>query len=236
MLVTNDREIYERSIAFGHYERYGGDIAAEHLRPYAGLPLGGAKHRMHQVSSAVGRVQLRHYDSRNAEISRAMNYFWDLLEGVPGLRAHRTEKGSGSFNGGWYAARGHYVAEELGGLSITRFCEAMRAEGVDNCHPGCNLPLHRHPLFQDADVYGHGKPTRIAFATRDVRLLDTGLPVSEHTPSRVYSVPWFKHCRPEAIERYAAAFRKVADNYKALLPDDPGNPPALGGWGLFARR
>jgi len=236
MLVTNDREIYERAIALGHHERFSSGITTEALQPYIGLPLGGYKHRMHQLSSAVGRVQLRHYEARQAEISRAMHYFWDLLEGVPGLRAHRPEKDSGSANGGWYAARGHYRSEELGGLSVSRFCEAVRAEGVNECSPGCNLPLHRHPLFKEADVYGHGKPTRIANALRDVRELDTGLPVSEGFAANVYSVPWFKHYRPEIIEQYANAFRKAAANYADLLEGDTGNPPNLGGWYMYNRR
>ena len=46
------------------------------------MPWGGYKYRMHQISSAVGRVQLKHYDARIEEIQKAMNYFWDLLEGV----------------------------------------------------------------------------------------------------------------------------------------------------------
>ena len=37
-----------------------------------------------------------------------------VLEGVPGIRAHRPPKGSGSTMGGWYAARGLYRAKELG--------------------------------------------------------------------------------------------------------------------------
>ena len=37
----------------------------------------------------MGRVQLKHYPARIAEIQKAMNYFWDQLEGVPGLRPHR---------------------------------------------------------------------------------------------------------------------------------------------------
>ena len=44
---------------------------------------------MHQMSAAVGRVQLKHYNERMEEIQRSMNYFWDLLEGVPGIKAHR---------------------------------------------------------------------------------------------------------------------------------------------------
>lgn len=236
MLVTNDREIYEKAIAIGHYERFGKEIASESLQPYLGLPMGGYKYRMHQISSAVGRVQLRHYDARHAEISRSMNYFWDLLEDASGLKAHRTEKGSGSYNGGWYAARGHYQTEELGGLSVTRFCEAVRAEGVEECYPGCNLPLHQHPLFKEADVYSHGKPTRIANSVRDVRELDGDLPVSLEFTAKVYSIPWFKHYRPEVIEQYANAYRKVTENYWDLLEGDQGNLPNLGGWNMFSRR
>ncbi|HHV59622.1 MAG TPA: DegT/DnrJ/EryC1/StrS family aminotransferase [Clostridiaceae bacterium] len=234
MLVTNDREIYERAIALGHYERFhAGDIQTEYLKPYAGLPLGGYKFRMHQLSSACGRVQLKYYDQRCEEIRKAMNYFWDLLEGVPGIKAHRTPKDSDSNMAGWYAARGIYKPEELGGLSVTRFCEALRAEGFDGAFPGCNGALHTHALFKTCDVYGHGKPTRIANSNKDVREFDNDLPVSEKIASLVYTIPWFKHYKPEIIEEYANAFKKVALNYKELLEGDKGNPPTLGVWHFF---
>lgn len=236
MLVTDDREIYERAIALGHYERYDQRIETENLQPYIGLPLGGYKFRMHQISSAVGRVQLRHYDARHEQIGLAMNYFWDLLADVPGLRAHRPAQGSGSYMGGWYAARGHYVPEALGGLSVTRFAEAVRAEGVDECYPGCNIPLHNHPLYKDADVFHHGKPTRIANSNRDVRQLDVFLPVTEGISARLVTIPWFKHFRKAEIEQHANAYRKVALNYEKLLASDQGNPPILGGWSMFAKR
>src|SRR5205823_11617735 len=63
--LFRSREIYERAVAFGHYERFGpnADLETEHLRGLTGLPLGGYKYRMHQMSAAVGRVQLRHYRS-----------------------------------------------------------------------------------------------------------------------------------------------------------------------------
>lgn len=235
MLVTNDTEIYERAIAFGHYERFDDHITTEYLRQFQGLPLGGYKYRMHQLSAAVGRVQLKYYDQRCEEIRQAMNYFWDLLEGVPGIRAHRVAKDSGSNMAGWYAPHGHYVPEELGGLSITRFAEAVRAEGCQ-CVPGCNLPLHTHPVFNTADVYNEGKPTRIARSTRDVRQPAGSLPISEGIGRRVFSVPWFKRFRPALIEEYAAAFRKVATHYRSLLKDDPGDPPQIGTWHFFTHR
>jgi perosamine synthetase len=232
MLTTNDLEIYERAIAFGLYERFQGDIQTPELQEVLGLPMGGYKYRMHQLSSAVGRVQLKYYDERCAEIQKAMNYFWDLLEGVPGLRAHRPAKDSGSTMGGWYAAHGLYRPEELDGLSLTRFAAVVRAEG-GICSPGCNLPLHLHPLFNTCDIYGHGKPTRIANSRRDVRQPLGSLPTTEGINRRTYGIPWFKRWRPQIIEEHANAYRKVAENYKELLKDDPGDPPQMGGWHFF---
>lgn len=216
MLVTDDLEIYERAIAFGHYERFGSNIQTEYLKPFAGLPMGGYKYRMHQLSSAVGRVQLKYYDARNAEILKAMNYFWDQLEGLPGIKPHRPPKGSGSFMGGWYAAHGLYRPEELECLPLSRFAEAVRAEGAI-CNPGCNFPLHTHPLFDSCDVYGHGKPTRIANSNRSIQQFKDSLPVSESINTLVYGIPWFKQYRTNIIDEYANAFRKVVENYKELM-------------------
>lgn len=242
MLITHDQEIYERAMAFGHYERTGSltrpVLTHAELARFAGLPLGGHKYRMHQLSSAVGRVQLRHYRERMEEIQQAMNFFWDLLAGAPGIRPHRPPKdcrensrdsgdranarfhswvvarramrNSGSTMGGWYAAKGLYVGEELGGLSIHQFCAAVRAEGVSTS-PGANLLLHLHPLLNEADIYGYGKPTRLANAVRDVRQPAGSLPVTESMPERLFSIPWFKRYRPRIIEEHAAAFRKVAE-------------------------
>ncbi|MDD4891109.1 MAG: DegT/DnrJ/EryC1/StrS family aminotransferase [Phycisphaerae bacterium] len=209
MLCTDDRTIYERAVAFGHYERTGGAITLPELKPFVGLPMGGYKFRMNQTCAAMGRVQLKHYDARVAEIQRAMNRFWDLLEGVPGLRPHRPAAGTGSTMGGWYNPLGHYVPEELAGLPVEKFLDAVTAEG-GRCGRGCNFPLHLHPVLNTADAFRDGTPTRIAFAGRDLRQPAGSLPVSEALAGRAFGIPWFKHDRPASIERYAAAFAKVA--------------------------
>ncbi len=225
MIVTNNRLLYERCIAYGHYARTGRpsqynptdkQVRDPELSKYGGVPLGGFKHRMHQLSSAMGRVQLRHYPERMAEIQRAMNRFWDLLEGVPGIRAHRPPKDSGSTMGGSYSARGLYRSEELGGLPCAKFCEAVQAEGV-SCSPGANFPLHLHPVFQKADIFNMGKPTMVSFGQRDVRQGPGSLPVVESIRDIAFRVPWFKHDRVEIIEEYAAAYRKVAEHADELL-------------------
>jgi len=225
MIATADRELYERCVAFGHYERTGqpsrynpadGAITSSDLKMYAGLPLGAAKHRLNQTCSAMGRVQLKYFDARMREIQNAMNRFWDGLEGVPGLRAHRPPRGSGSTMGAWYAASGLYQAEELGGLPLSRFCEAVRAEGVSFCGAGANDPLHLHPLFHTADIFHQGRPTMIAFGQRDVRQGPGSLRVAERVHDFVHWVPWFKHDRPELIREYVNAYRKVAEHAHEL--------------------
>ena len=229
ILTTDDREIYERALAFGHYERYDERITTPALRPYRNLPLGGYKYRIHQLSSAVGRVQLKHYDERMVEIRRAMNYFWDLLADVPGLQAHRVNEENVNTMAGWYSPHGLYKSAELGGLSVTRFAEAVRAEG-SICSPGINKPLHIHPLLTEADIYGHDRPTRIAHAHRDLIREQGNLPVAENIGMMTYSIPWFKHYRPELIAQHANAFRKVAEHAAELIEDDPGNSPELTSW------
>lgn len=223
MLCTDDREIYERAVAFAHYERAKTDITIPALQQLVaaegfstGLPLGGTKGRINQTCSAMGLVQVKYYGKRIKEIQDAMNRFWDLLEGVPGLRPHRPEANSGSTMGGWYNPVGHYLPEELGGLSADKFVEAVNAEGGASGR-GVNFPLHLHPVLHNADVYHDGKPTTIAFTNRDVRQGPGSLPVSEKIAQRSFAIPWFKHDRPESIKRYAEAYRKVALNAEQLV-------------------
>lgn len=222
LLVTADRDIYERAILWGHYERHA-ELTIPELRAMSGLPrpaastglpLGGVKHRINQLASAMGRVQLKHYDRRNAEILQAMNYFWDRLEGTPGVRAHRPPRGSGCQMGGWYTARGLYVAEELPGLPLARFCQALAAEGCPT-GPGANMPLHLQAV-NELDIYGDGKPTLLANATRDVRAAAGSLPVSEAINEFCFGVPWFKRHRPEIIDEYVLAVKKVIAHAEEL--------------------
>jgi dTDP-4-amino-4,6-dideoxygalactose transaminase len=215
MLCTDSREIFEHALALGHYERTDSELTLPELTPFAGLPLGGYKHRINQTCSAMARVQLRHYPRRMQEIQEAMNYFWDGLEGVPGLRAHRPPSDSRSTMGGWYNPLGHYLPEELDGLPIDRFIEAVNAEGGRSWR-AANLPLHLHPVFNTADVYGDGRPTRIAFADRDVRQGPGTLPASEALADRCLGVPWFKRPHRDQIDQFVVAYRKVATQAATL--------------------
>lgn len=220
ILVTDDRRLYERAMAFGHYERNNERYITESddLKPYYHIALGGMKGRANQLCAALARVQLKYYDERCAEIRKSMNYFWDLLEGLPGIRAIRVDESTGSDMAGWYCPHGAYHPEELGGLSVRKFCEAVRAEGYDTCWEGGNFCLHTHPFFKTFDLTHCGKPSRIEYNSRDVREDDGKCSPSETV--YCFSVPWFKKFNKEYIEAYAAAFRKVIENHTQLLEND----------------
>lgn len=237
IMLTNNLEIYERAVVFGHYDRHV-ELTHPLLKAGSGIPWGGYKYRMHQMSSIIALEQMKKYPAEMAEIDKAMNYFWDQLDGLPGLRSQRPAKDSGSTKGGWFSPHGIYVSEELGGLSISRFCDAIQAEGVTICSPGGNAPLHLHPLFHCVDVYGAGKPTNIVNLPDgiDIRQPDGSLPVAESIQKKMFYVPWFKHYKPEQIKPYADAFRKVIENYSELLPGDVIAEEVKGNWALSPRK
>ncbi|MBQ0101367.1 MAG: aminotransferase class V-fold PLP-dependent enzyme, partial [Firmicutes bacterium] len=93
MLVTDDREIYERALAWGHYERNNEyNITDPDLLHYSNMALGGVKGRANQLCSALALGQLHHFDGRMDEIDRAMNYFCDKLDDIDGFRPIRPAK------------------------------------------------------------------------------------------------------------------------------------------------
>ncbi len=235
ILLTNQAEIFERAILWGHYERHS-EVSDAIKGDGGGLPWGGYKYRMHQMSSTVGRIQLQKYPAEIAEIDRAMKRFWSHLRDIPGLSWCYPED-AGSNKAGWYASCAFYDQEKFQGLSLGRFFAAVQAEGVP-CSTGANRPLHQHPLFSSSDIYGHGKPTALLNLPKgtDLVALTGELPETNQVQSRVFHEPWFKHYREREIDRYAEGLRKVAENYEDLLPGDTQTDAPTGGWALTQRR
>ena len=228
ILVTDREEYYERALAYLHYERNNEEnVHIPELQPYLNMPLGAMKGRANQMCTAFARVQLKYYDERIKEIRRAINYFWDRLEGAKGVHGLRVDESDGSDMAGWYVPHFTYHPEELDGLDFHVFCDAVAAEIGWQIPTGGNYPLHTHPIFQTYDPMGLGKPARIAFAHRDVRELDKALTPTENILCG--EIPYFKHYAPEEIDKVADGFLKVLDHYKDLLPLKDGRDARLDG-------
>ncbi len=220
IFFTDDRSVYERALLYGHYLRHA-EIKSPDIRKFTQIPCGAHKNRLNQIASAMGLIQLKNYPLQMKEIDKAMNYFCDRLENLPGIKPIRPDKNSGSTKGGWYYPLFKYKSEELGGLSLSRFADAINAEG-SFCAAGTVAPLHKHPLFTEMDIYGHGKPSRIANykGNNPEALINQSLPISENISRYVFEVPWFKHFWKDVIDKHIAAYKKVIENYSDLLSDD----------------
>ena len=220
ILITDNEEYYQRALLWGHYER-GSEITLPGLKEYKGLPCGGYKYRMHQLSSVVGLEQLKKYDSECAVIDKAMKYFWEGLSDLP-LGNHIPEDPT-SFKGGWYACKGLYNADAFEGLSLKYLIEAITAEGGQGFAAGCAAPLHLRSTFLTMDIYNEGKPANLANRPADAPPINEPgtLPVAENINESVFAIPWFKHFDRLLIDEQIAAVRKVCENYKDLLASDP---------------
>jgi len=191
ILVTDERRLYERALSLGHYERFDATIESPDLKPWAGcrwrVQVPDAPDVERDRPGAAEALRRTHGRDPGRD-----EPFLGPARGTPGIATHRPPKGSGSTMGGWYAARGLYRPEELGGLSVTRFCEALRAEGVAEAAPGANRPLHLHPCSTtwtstatEAHAHRAQRPGP-APAARE--------PAGDRAASgRIMSIPWFKH-------------------------------------------
>ena len=225
VVITNDRNLYERCISYGHYERTGVAnnfnssqryITDPELIKFAGLPLGGRKDRMNQWSSALGLVQLKYWSERIKPIEEAMQYLADEMDKLPGLKVHRPAADSGLTKGAWYSSTCHYAPEELDGLPVNKFIAAMVAENVPINGLG-NFPLHLHSVFNEADLFNQGMPTALAFGQRDVRQGVGALPAAEIAPQRTFRYSRFTTLDKDLIGRFVDCLKKVIDNRGELL-------------------
>lgn len=230
IMVTDNVEMYERGLAYSHYERNNEKFIGEteYLKEFYHLPLGGMKGRVNQICPAIGLIRLKDYDEKTAEVRKAMNYFLDKMEGVKGFRAIRVDEKDGSTMAGWYMPQAMYVAEELGGLPIELYLKAVEAETGFLGSEGANYPLHTHTYFRNFDLFQTGTPTRIQFAERDVRELDDALAPSENIPC--FSIPWFKKFIPEVIDQYVEGYKKVSEHYEEILANCQKEDGVGGRW------
>ena len=220
IVVTDNRECYERALAYGHYERNSPKyiVETEYLKGYTGIALGGVKGRPNQLCSALARVQLKYFDERCAVIRKAMNYYLDQIDQIDGLQAIRVDESTGSNMAGFYGVMIRYNPEKFGGLPVAKFAEAVRSETHNYCYAGGNFPLHTHNFFKTFDFMNAGKPSRIAYNDRDVRELDDACKPSEIT--NAFNTVCFVKFDKEWIDLYVKAFQKVAANYQQLLDDE----------------
>jgi dTDP-4-amino-4,6-dideoxygalactose transaminase len=213
MLLTSSRVVYERALMLGHFgRRVKDEVIDDELRPFVETGF-GHKYRMHPLAAAIALAQLQRLDERNERRRENLEFLSSLLESVPGVRPPVTR--SGATRGGWYGYKAHYVSEELDGLPLTCFLEALCAEGVQVKRPG-SPPLHRLPTFRltRSEASDLGLPWSEVLGEQLPVFYDC--PVADEIYPTLMSLPTFSGSCRSVIEQYGVAFDKVANAYRTL--------------------
>ncbi|MEU4116869.1 DegT/DnrJ/EryC1/StrS family aminotransferase [Kitasatospora sp. NPDC028055] len=144
-----------RAAAFGTAKT--SDVEAQRPHP-EGHPLAryavtgaGLKLRIHPLAAAIAHDQLARLDGYLAGRAEIARYLTGQIARIPGLEV--TEMPDGVIPS-WYGLTLTYKPDELDGLPIERFHQALIAEGATEFdRPGSTCPMNQLPLYQQPGLW-----------------------------------------------------------------------------------
>lgn len=214
IITTQSREYYERILAFGHLHRSGlpGEFT---LEPYTMLDAEtlGQKLRAHPLGLAVAKVSLDSLDDRIMKNDNYRERVFEAIGKLPGLRPE----------GEYAKARRISLYDQLkviydpaafAGLPVSRFVEALQAEGAPVKMWGWHLE-HMRSIFRNGyDWWGEG---RGPLGDGWIRTKPGDYPLAEDLMSRTIGIPDYVEPVDGFVEQIVEAFEKVVGNYRQLL-------------------
>jgi len=210
ILLTDNREYYERAVLLGHYERI--PELSEKYRKYHRTGF-GFKYRIHPLAAAIALVQLHRLEENNTRRNRNVEYF---LDGLRPLRCWNIPRTPSYMERTYYECWISYDPEGAGGVPKERVIEALKAEGARVSDARYNL-LHQQPIFQEPEHYEPGGAFSIlAHCPNKPLYSPDALPVSEAVRQNLVRVPTFPAASRELLDQYIAAFRKVDEHLEEL--------------------
>ncbi|NLG53406.1 MAG: DegT/DnrJ/EryC1/StrS family aminotransferase [Clostridiales bacterium] len=212
ILITNNRDYYERATALGLYERLGNLPEDSSYRQYSMTGM-GHKYRAHPLGIAIANAELDVLDAKNAIRTENALYLENAISDIECIIPQKICEGGKRIYAYHYV---RYDKEKLGGIKLQTFLKAINAEGVA-CGPCGYGRLHNQRLFTDGDVFGKGCPIACPYADKDRSSAGVMLPVTEALAETAFMLaPRFEKPCKELLDQYAAAYHKVASNIDEL--------------------
>jgi perosamine synthetase len=211
VLVTNDRRIYERALALGHYP---GEIkvgVSDKELARAGKVAFGLNLRPSLLPVALVIAHAKRLPELIETRARNFMTVTAALEGVPGVRPIPIDPRAK--HGAWHGYKLVYDAAALGGLPMETFIAAVRAEGARIEHEKFG-PQHLQPVF------AMETPPLPIYERGGARLQPpAALPNSLALHARLISLPgtMFNEPAEDLAYAYARAIAKVATQAGVLL-------------------
>ena len=208
-VLTDDDEVFYRVLMHGHYnKRCRNEIPpSHHLYRYAVTGM-GLKFRIHPLAAAIALSQLADLDQHLQDRRTIATRMREALNGLPGIITPDVPDGVTS---SWYGLILRYQPDNLGGLPIERFYDALKAEGcLELDRPGSTSPLNLHPLFQ--------VPTPLLPHCVELPPYAAGqFPKAEAFHRHALKLPvWHREEDIPLVDAYTAAFAKVTTHHHDL--------------------
>lgn len=197
MMVTNNRDYYERAVALGHYERLPGLPQDSAYWKYQNTCF-GYKYRIHPLSAAILRSQLRKYELLNQERNENLKFLDAELEKIKGVEVIKTPA---YVKRNYYCYRLKYKPEEADNLEIDKLIAALQAEGLEVGKERYVL-MHRQILFNEPNEV-------FPWVFKNPVISEISLPVTEKLYDQVLSLPAFQNSPKELVMKYVEGFKKV---------------------------
>jgi perosamine synthetase len=213
MFLTNDPELWERVIRFGHYERL---LALQSPNKRFAATGFGYKFRMSPLSAAVARVQLKHLDARNKVRNDNCIYLSQRLERISNGAIQTFLAPAG-------VQRVYFeflvrVDETKIGVPLRSFAKALQAEGA---HVGAP----RYPLLHQQPMFTEGVWAELARIPNDgthplPKYEPGALPRTAAGNASLLKLPSFPRADRRLLDQYALAFEKVLSHASQLPRGD----------------
>lgn len=206
ILITNSRECFERSLAFGHYDRLAALPEDSKYRSYMLTGL-GHKYRPHPVAIALANSSLDTLDERNEMRNRNALKLEEMISDLDWVIPVK------KYEGVERQFAYHYMRfdeTKLGGIRTLTMVKALGNEGVSCGYCGYGR-LHKSPYVLEGGAWGNcGK--------RDIPV---SLPVTEFLAEHAFlGAPRFERSCDDLIEQYAQAYHKVGEHLEELIEYD----------------
>lgn len=207
IIITNDRDVYERGLLLGHYnKRCKQEILPDSkYYPYA-LTGFGLKLRAHPLAIAIAEEQMSHLVSWHKIMNNNAKYLANLLKDVEAIK---TPAFVDEIEPSWYAFVIQINPKKIS-ISTKEFCDKLIENGIlDADMPGSTCPLNLIKLFQDPSLLYPGYKGLVDYKPGDFPVAENFFNNAIKFPIDIYDTPEYK----KVLEEYASIIKRTLENY-----------------------
>lgn len=207
IMITNNKELYDRALLFGHYNKRCRQEISEDSKYYPYAVTGfGLKLRAHPLAIAMAHEQFSHLTEWHKNKNENAQYLTKLLSDVNHVT---TPIFSEDQEPSWYAYVMQIDVSKLT-IDIHEFCDELINRGIADADvPGSTCPVNLLTLFQKPEVLFPQYKDKIAYKEGD-------FPVAEKFFEQALKLPIDierSKSYDTVLENYAEIIEKVIKKY-----------------------